>query len=199
MKIGGEFLAKDWPRLRKRLDAGDDSAWKEAVAVLRARVGGRYLEQARQIMGRPYSGFAVLAIDSAVIETLEQFRRGVRETPWKKSGEFFRVFLTTTRLKKFFTVATADLFYTTIRCGILHQGETKSDSLVTKKQPRFVVRPSHTGKGIVVNARRFHEELETAFEDYVSAILGGDQNLRAAFIKKMGHIAKSEPDVAGVV
>lgn len=96
MKIGGEFLAKDWPGLRKRLDAGDDSAWGEAVAVLRARVDGRYLKQARQIMDRPYSGFAVLAIDSAVIETLEQFRKGVRETPSRKSGEFFRVFLTTT-------------------------------------------------------------------------------------------------------
>ena len=197
MKIGGEFPAKDWPGLRKRLDAGDDSAWNEAVEVLRARIRGRYLDHARQITGRPYSAFAVLTIDSAVIETLEQFRRGEKETPPGKSGEFFRVFLTTTRLKRYFRSQTANLFYKTIRCGLLHQGETKSDSRVTKKP--FVVRRSRTGKGIRVNAGRLHNELEATFEDYVGALLKGDQNLRASFVKKMGHIARNKPDTAAVV
>ena len=96
-------------------------------------------------------------------------------------------------------MVTADLFYTTIRCGILHQGVTKSDSRVKRKKARFVVRHSRTGKGIVINARRFHEELGAALEDYISELLGGDKDLRAAFVKKMSYIAKSTPDVAGVV
>ncbi len=197
MKIGGDFKATKWPGLRKRLDAGDDSAWKEAVVVVRDRIDGRYLKHARRIMDSPYSAFAMLTIDSAVIETLEQFRRGVRETPARKSGEFFRVFLTTTRLKRYFKVATADLFYRTIRCGLLHQGETKSDSVVTKKA--FVVRRSRTGQGIRVNARRLHEELEATFEEYVAALLKGDKDLRTAFVKKMDYIARSKPDTAAVV
>ncbi len=197
MKIAGEFKAKQWPRLRKRLGAGDVSAWEEAIVVVRDRLDGRFLKQARQIMDCPYSAFAVLTIDSAVIETLEQFRRGVPETPSGKSGEFFREFLTTTRLKRYFNVERADLFYTTVRCGLLHQGETKLESRVTKKP--FVVRRSRAGKGIRVNARRFHEELEATFEEYVSALLKGDRDLRTAFVKKMGYIARSQPDIAAVV
>ncbi len=115
-----------------------------------------------------------------------------------KSGEFFRVFLTTTRLKRYFKkVETADLFYRTIRCGLLHQGETKSDSVVTKKA--FVVRRSRTGQGIRVNARRLHEELEETFEEYVAALLEGDQDLRTAFVRKMNYIARTKPDTVAVV
>jgi hypothetical protein len=196
MKIAGEFEAKQWPGLRERLNAGDVSAWNKAIVVVRDRIEGRYLKQARRIMDYPYSAFAVLTIDSAVIETLEQFRRGLSETPPGKSGEFFKVFLTTTRLKKYFNVDRAHLFYTTVRCGLLHQGETKSDSRVTRKP--FVVRRSRTGKGIRVNARRLHEELEATFEEYVAALLKGDRDLRDAFVTKMGYIARSKPDTAVV-
>ena len=200
MKVAANFEATDWAGLRARLTSGAADAWKEAVSLLRARICGRYLDQARQLLGRSHSGFAILAIDCAVVEALEQFRRGEKETPRRKGKEFFRDFLTQTRFGKHFSVAAAELFYETIRCGILHQAETKADSLVKKKtSAQFVVQQSPTGKGLIINAIRFHAELEAALDDYAEALLEGHAQLRANFIAKMNYIAKVQPGVAGVV
>ena len=199
MKIAGAFRANEWHAMRTRLQAGEADAWCDAVSLLRQRLSGRYLEHARKLLDRRYSGFAILAIDSAVIEALEQFRKGVSTTPSSKSGEFFRDFFATTRFKTFFTPKTATLFYETVRCGIFHQAESKADSLVKKSPASFVVKQSPSGKGVVINARRFHEELEGALEDYVNALLAGNAILRKSFIKKMDHITRCEPDIGAVV
>jgi hypothetical protein len=199
MKIAGEFQAKDWPTLRTRLKAGEAEAWEEAIKILRQRLGGRYLEQARALLDRPYSGFSVLTIDCAVVEALEQFRQGEPETPYKKSGDYFKNFLTRGRFNAFFSEATAKLFYDTVRCGILHKAESKEDTLVKKSLASFVVQASPSGMGLIINARRFHEELEGALDDYVAVLLADDTKLRRSFINKMNHVAKAQPDAGGVV
>lgn len=199
MKIAESFQATEWPAMRTRLQADDAGAWSEAASILRERLGGRFLKHAHSLLDRSYSGFSILAIDSAVIEALEQFRKGAHRTPSRKSGEFFRDFFTKTRFKEFFTPKTADLFYKTIRCGILHQAESEADSLVKKSAAPFVVKLSRSGKGIDINAKRFHEELEGALDDYVKALLAGDAPLRKSFITKMNYIARSSPDKGAVV
>jgi hypothetical protein len=199
MKIAGEFQAKDWPTLRTRLKASEAEAWEEAVKIFRKRLGGRYLEQARALLARPYSSFSVLAIDCVVVEAIEQFRQGEPETPYKKSGDYFKNFLTRGRFNAFFSETTAKLFYETVRCGILHQAESKEDTRVKKPDASFVVQASPSGRGLIINARRFHEELEGALEDYAAALLADEGTLRASFIKKMNHVARVQPDAGGVV
>jgi hypothetical protein len=203
MRIAGEFKASEWETLRARLVAGEQAAWGEAAKLLDDRIRGRYLGHARRLLDEPYSGFAVLALDSAVVESLEQFRRGEPKTPQRKCGEYFEAFLTETRLKAHFTAAMAARFYETIRCGILHQAEAKEDSLVKKDSAHPVAVLSKSGAGLVINARRFHEELEGAFEDYKAGLTSDKQSkareeCRAAFIRKMDAIAR-RPAGAGVI
>lgn len=190
MKIGAKFEAADWPALRTRLASSNAEAWREAVELFRARIDTRYLQHAGELLKRSYSGFAVLAIDCAVVEALEQFRTGAKETPPRNGGKLFQAFLTETRMEKHFTPEMAKLFYKTIRCGILHQAETTEDTLVKKNAKQFVVQRSSSGKGLVINAARFHDELNAAFEEYAEALLNGDKTLRANFMKKMDHIAR---------
>jgi hypothetical protein len=205
MQIAEKFTTSDWEKLRTRLEAGEQAAWDEAAELLDRRIRGRYLGHARRLLDQPYSGFAVLALDSAVIETLEQFRRGKPSTPRKKSGKYFKAFLTQTRLKAHFTAAKAKLFYETIRCGILHQAEAKEDSLVKKNTTHPVAVLSKSGAGLVINARRFHEELEGAFEDYKQSLMDGTdsksrKDLRRAFLDKMDAITRrpSTTSISGV-
>jgi hypothetical protein len=190
MRIGTKFEAASWPALRIRLAADDEEAWRQAVDLLRERIGTRYLDHSAELLKRRYSGFAVLAIDCAVVEALEQFRRGEKKTPWSKGGDFFQSFLTQTSLGKYFTAETANLFYKTIRCGILHQAETTEDTLIKKNSKQFVVQLSSSGKGLVINAARFHDELNLAFDEYANALRDGDRTLRELFLKKMDHIAR---------
>jgi len=202
MRIAGEFQASQWEKLRGQLEAGEQAAWNEAARLLDDRIRGRYLSHASRLLKEPYSGFAVLALDCAVVEALEQFRRGKAETPSGQGGAYFEAFLTQTRFKLHFTAATAALFYRTIRCGILHQAEAKADSLVKRNAAQPVVAPSNTGAGLVINARRFHEELESAFDDYKQSLIEGtDSKARQAFIQKMNVIARTPSDtgISGVM
>ena len=205
MRIAGEFRASEWKTLRARLVTGVADAWREAADILDRRIRGRYLAHARRLLDEPYSGFAILAIDSGVIEALEQFRRGVPQTPDRQSTAFFKAFLTQTRFKAHFTEATAGLFFSTIRCGILHQAEAKQDSLVKKSSSRPVAVLSKSGSGIIINARRFHEELEAALEDHKAALVDdapskAREDLRSAFIRKMDAITRTTGEPApGVV
>jgi hypothetical protein len=194
MKIAGNFRANEWSAIRTRLNANDPAAWCEAVTLLRGRIGDRYLKHAGELLNHQYSGFAILAIDCAIVEALEQFRKGVPRTPHRKSDEFFRDFFLTTQFKQFFTAETSQLFYETVRCGILHQAESNADTLVKKSTAAFVVKKTSSGKGIVINAKRFHEILEAVFEDYITKLLTGDTPLRKAFIQKMNYITRSTPD-----
>lgn len=74
----------------------------------------------------------------------------------------------------------------------MHQAEAEADSLVKKKRTQFVVQLSPSGTGVIINSRRFHEELEAAFEEYKEALRRGYTGLRGHFITKMHYIARSQ-------
>jgi hypothetical protein len=193
VEIAPGFTADSWSALTFR----GEQDWIRAVSALRKRLDARFLRPARSLLRLRRSGFAVLALDSLLVETLQQFREGVSETPRiLRSGRFvlasedyFKAFLTGPYFGTGFNEATAALFYRTIRCGILHQAEVKSSSLVRRDRPLVTVSPD--GKGLVINPRLFHERVERAFRAYLADLRKPDNaDLRRAFRAKMNHIAR---------
>lgn len=77
MRISRNYAVDDWCELH----FSDEAEWQKAVDMLRDRLETRYLEHIRSLLLRQTSGFVVLALDSALIETMEQFRRGKKKTP----------------------------------------------------------------------------------------------------------------------
>src|SRR5689334_12702222 len=96
------------------------------------RIETRYLEHIRSLLPRQTSGFAVLALGSTLIETLEQFRRGKQKTPQRQGKDYFVSFLTQTTFVQHFDPDLARLFYETIRCGLLHQSEAGGTSRIKR-------------------------------------------------------------------
>jgi len=193
MEIAPDFTDVQW----KALSFTGERDWLRAVAVLRRRLEERFLKPARSLLRQKRSGFAVLALDSLLVETLQQFLEGVPETPRVlrngrqvlASQEYFEAFLTSPYFGSGFSAPHARLFYTTIRCGILHQAEVKGSSLVRRDRP--LVSPGKDGKGIVVNPRLLHERLEQAFRRYLADLRSpSETQLRRRFRKKMDHIAR---------
>ena len=185
MEIAPGFTDNDWKRLTFR----SKRDWIRAVAVLRWRLEERFVKPARKLLRLKRSGFAVLALDSLLVETLQQFREGVPETPNRHSLQYFNAFLTSPYLGPGFDDQTATLFYLTIRCGILHQAEVKESSLVRRDRP--LVSLSADRKGVVVNPVLFHNRVEAAFRSYLADLRKGtDGDLRRRFRDKMNHIAR---------
>jgi hypothetical protein len=181
---GGHWTVEDW----RKIDFGTEEGWQEAINIGEARLDARFFQQIDLIKNIPYAGFAVMALDCLLIETLQQFFDGKHETDSKKNESAFCRFLTETSFKKHFSKSSASKFYKLIRNGILHQAEIKGTS-------RIVIRPhiplvTRISNGLVINREEFHKQLEIEFENYIKKLRNtpADLTLRGRFKNKMDAI-----------
>jgi hypothetical protein len=71
MKISPHYTEKQW---NDAFDGGEN--WNAAIDIVEDRIRGRWLTWADQIVDERYSGFAVLALDCIVLESLWGFMNG---------------------------------------------------------------------------------------------------------------------------
>jgi hypothetical protein len=188
MLISRNYKAADWDALTFKSEAD----WQTAVEIFLDRIETRYLEHIERIIKHRTSGFAVLTLDCALIETLEQFRQGTDNTPWKHGETYFISFLRTTSFKEYVSAEQARLFYTNIRCGLLHQGEAKSSS-VKRNSTHPLIAFTDDRKGVIVNAKAFHAQLRRMVREYANILKRPESTReRAAFRRKMDYICKVE-------
>ncbi len=158
IKISPKFYQKDWRDLK--LNSNIDEDWNKAIEIFKDRMEGRFIKQIEVLDRNPnreiglYAGFSIMPLICLFIETLEQFWTGNIET--KRYGQqnkcrflpkwinnkskpaiandakaFYSFFQRNTEFANFFdTEEKADVFYRKIRCGLLHQGQTKGKSLI---------------------------------------------------------------------
>jgi hypothetical protein len=194
MQIAPGTDADEWKKLN--LDSPGD--WETAVWIFERRIRGRFTDAIEFLIDdderRPATerrwGFAVLALDCLLVETLQAFRRGLTDTRGK-SKELCVQFLTErTAFKPFFTSPDiATRFYYEFRCGLAHNAQIFGDGRVWSIGPLLAV----MGTRITVNRTAFHQALVTELEAYLAALRNGvDQELRANFRTKMDFIAEGK-------
>lgn len=174
--IGGDWLNGDYPGHGPHGSSSvewDRVEWETAINVFEDRIYGRFLNFISMIERKRYAGFAVMALDCLLIETLQQFFDGKDESA--RSGASFRRFLTTSSFQPFFgndqtDKGLAGIFYNQVRCGILHMAEVKTSSKLTIKETEPIVRLSDDQRGIVVNRRLFHQQLLYEYNQYLSCL-----------------------------
>lgn len=107
-------------------------------------------------------GFTMLAIGCLVIETLESFYQGKANTLGESKKMFNDFFSRDTPFKVF--EGNDDWFYGNIRCGILHQAETRGGWRVLQTGPLLDASQK------TINAAQFYQELKKAVADYAKQI-----------------------------
>jgi hypothetical protein len=111
------------------------------------------------------NGFLMMASSCLLIETLASYIEGNNKTPWGQGNKSFQLLFE--KAKKYnndLSIFTHSGFYSNIRCGILHQGETYKG---------FKIR--RTGdlcneKKNVINATKFVELLDSFLQSYVDEL-----------------------------
>lgn len=197
------WTEEDWSRAVSNAD------WVTMVKIFKDRIQYRFLEQIEAIEKWSYSGFAMMALDCLLLETLAQFYAGLNSSDDARrlngdkmpNWEFYQQFL----LDKSFVLKNtfsgpdakekARLFYQTIRCGILHQAETKGSSLiqiVNKRDRTVALELLPDRKGLIIYRQRFHELVVEEFVAYCDCLTNNSLvNYRGNFIQKMGYVSHS--------
>ncbi len=171
------------------LDLSTEEGWQVAITIFQDRIRGRFLDPITKIDKLPFAGFAVLALDCLLIETLQQFREGLDQTPYGKGAKYFAKSLKFPPLDQHFCESVAEDFYRKVRCGILHQGEVKGAWLVRTTHDLPAISQSPDGSVWIVQRRKFHACVVEAFDRYVSELrCPGSEVPRKHFKMKMNHI-----------
>jgi hypothetical protein len=184
----------DWQELNLTPQSARDD-WTKAVAMFGKRID-RFLVPIDLMSSSEFSGFAIIALDCLLIETLQSFRVGRSnpvETNDRQSARMMVDFLTQRLLFKasFEDEEKARLFHNHFRNGILHQAEVKSSGRIRIDTPEMIM-PSDDSQSLVVNRRKFHEALAQEAQAYMSELVDGvDTDLRRHFIKKMNEICRT--------
>ena len=138
-----------------------------------------------------------MAIDCLLIETLQQFIKGVSETPRGKNESYFKKFLIS-YFKEYFDDEKAKMFYRQIRCGILHQAETKENSKIKISHELPIVKFTKEKDGLIINRKKFHGKLKKAIKSYIRQLKDTtNEPLRNNFRKKNGLYLQNR--VSGVI
>lgn len=164
-------------RYQALVKAGDRAALASFVIE---RFEERYFRPV--IDSKSKHGFAVMAIACLIIETLESFYQG-REDTKGESKKMFRDFFD--RHSELGAFGQCDgWFFTDIRCGILHQAETRNGWKIIRRGPLL------ESKTKVINAAALLKQLQVAVRRYAKEIQS-DEKLWKNFCKKVDAICKN--------
>ena len=222
IKISPKFTQKDW--LDLDLSKNSKENWGKAIDIFEDRIEGRYFKQIEALDNnsntsiRLFSGFAIMSLTCLLIETLEQFWTGNVATSRKNTKSkrsffsffsskkeiyisndakvFHAFFQRSPELKKFFdTVEKSNIFYTKIRCGLLHQGQTKGKSLIHIKKNEPILKwinENNIEEGLSIQRRLFVKEIYKIYEEYINELKKpNNQNFRRkTLFKKMKYIVE---------
>jgi hypothetical protein len=136
-------------------------------------------------------GFAVLAIDFLVIETLQGFREGVIEHQGKSKALIVAFLKDWPPFKDNLprgasSVDFARSVYKDYRCELLHAGATRGPVRVGTTGPVFSFKSKNDAK---INRTRLHAELKLTFKSYLDELRTPNNSLlRTNFITKMNAI-----------
>jgi cation transport regulator ChaC len=161
---------------------------KEAIAYfIYRRFADRYITPLRPEDKSSKHGFCTMAICCLMIETLESFRQGWKDTNKKGRGQrAFCLFFNREPAFELFRDYAVD-FYRGVRCGILHQAETTNGWLIHRHGKLFVPQAK------TINATKFHDALGNALKQYCEELRLSDWDslLWEKFREKMNSVIRN--------
>ncbi|NGM74732.1 hypothetical protein [Sphingobacterium sp. SGL-16] len=195
VKISPKYSKSDWDTLNLIHGSKD---WNTAVDIFEDRMYGRFFNQIKILENNKdrevgkFAGFAIIALDCLIIETLQQFYNGQKETSGHHSIAFHNFFQKSNDFRAFFTSKRKSyIFYSHIRCGILHQAQTKKKSLIhIRKEPILAwANNNDIEEGILIQRHLFHQEILSVFSNYCNELRNPiNTKLRTNFKSKMDYI-----------
>ena len=179
MNLSPRYTEKQW---KSAFDAGD---WNMAIDIVADRIRGRWLDAADKLIDEPYSGFAIVALDCIILESLWSFKNG-KPVPQGRERQVYRdILMGPTFCWK---EAESDSFREFVRNGIMHDAETRRGWLVEKTVPWNAIAKKDKDGNYVLNRTKFHKAMTAVFEEWLRSLRAGDPTLRKNMAERMNQI-----------
>lgn len=210
-KISKNYYSSDWS---KDFSNRNSIEWEKAIMIINDRFRSRYINPINELIKhsekdiRSNVGFIVMSIDCLLIETLNQFYFGLKDSgekyyfgnpdkKYKYNSQAFRDFFDQSSCFPLFKGQPdlIKLFYDDIRCGLLHQAESKINSLINIKKGVMVAPVDGTDlkNGIIINRNIFHKALSDEFDKYLEKLSNPDSvNMEGNYLRDMCNKKMSE-------
>jgi hypothetical protein len=148
LKLSPEYTEKNW---NDAFDGCED--WDTAINIVEDRIKGRWLDSAECLLDEPHSGFAIIALDCIVLESLWGFMNG-KAVPHGKEQQVYQEILT----GKSFGLSPdlSENFRDQVRNGIMHDAETRKRWLIEKTVPHDAIAQQTKNGDYVLNRTKFH-------------------------------------------
>lgn len=194
--ISPKYKIERWKALDLDPETPDQNDWDTAVDILDDRITERFLKPARYLINAPVEGsqptfgFAILALDFLVIETIQGFRKGISNHKWKSEKlivGFLKKWNAFTQCVPAGTDAKgkAERLYVDGRCALHHSGTT--DRLTIGVSGEMIT--FNEDETIRINRTKFHEQLVEEFKRYLIELRDPNSvDLRQQFKRKMNSI-----------
>lgn len=199
--ISSKHRVSTWTAINLTLEC-NKASWVTATSILKDRICSRFLKPANdlivlsednpakkeeQALEAPY-GFAILALDFLVAETIQGFREGEVDHTGKSTKlctSFFQR-LPMENDGGLINAALAKTLYSQGRCALHHAEQT--DNIIIRKGDRFPLL-SQSGNTIELNRSKFHNAVKSEFIAYLTELTESNvSELRQNFITKMNAL-----------
>jgi len=174
--ISPRYKASQWRALR--LDTHDEADWLKAVNIVEDRIKGRFVRWIDSIVVERFSGFAVVALDCLLIETLIGFMTG---EPSRGPDALLTKKVGNDELK--FTEEQAQQFRESVRNGVIHDAETRSGWIIRPGKPDGQILTINGGS-IALNRDAFHSALKRELQVWLGKLRSGDDEMLRKNMKK---------------
>lgn len=201
-EIAPDFTNSQWQSLLLAPEDHTSTDWKEAILVFVSRFEDRFFaacdelieqgEKTKTANGYQRFGFAILAIDFLIIESLQGFREGCTDHK-RKSKNLIKNFLKSWSTFKNALPAHkndpehwAFILFKNCRCALHHTASTDRNVTVGVSGNSLTFSED---KSVHINRTKFHLELKSEFQAYIRELqsVEGIQT-RHNFIQKMKTI-----------
>jgi hypothetical protein len=195
-ELASDFNVARYHELRQHLIAmpANDDAWQELISAVQRRIEERFLRPVEKLARfdgsdklhyRP--GFAILALDCLLIDTIQSFREGRVTTGDVSAAQSFKTFLSSQRFEDFTRSDRGD-FFQYVRNAILHNGETRKDWKIRIDTERMLERDPATNTR-TINRQLFHAAVEAEFRDLIVLVQSGNAAARETFLRRLDAMA----------
>lgn len=219
--ISNRYTKNEYINLDLSTESSEED-WKKAIDIFKDRIESRFLKPIELLLNNESKDtqyeFSALSIMTFLIETFKQFRDGIvvekerEKLIYKDENNQSKVYITIDiytdflSIKPFFLIRDeAELFYTNVRCGLLHQAELKDNVVIYKNanncldfknQKNFYINIDSKDSSEIDNPQTKKLNIWGIFNllkeyfDIYSAELESNQKLRKNFIRKMNSIVE---------